>query len=736
MKKKNFLKKTLAISLAAMFILGSAPLAGLCGFELPSLFASAADETNYMYTEKDNQITVTGHNNPVGKLTIPETINGMPVTKIAYGAFSDCEMITSVSIPATVSLIDLHAFNGCKSLSSVTFEKRTEDQLLKIDNWAFMDCSALSSINLEDSNVVTMGGGVFKDCTTLAKIVMPDTLINVDGGTFYGCTNLSDVTLSKNMTVLYSFGPQILGFFYGCENLTEITIPANITTIGTEAFKNSGIKKINFEENCKLTTISSQAFCGSNLESINIPATVALIEANAFADCKKLTSVTFEKRAEDQLLEIQSLAFSGCKLLSSINLEDSNVITMGGGVFRNCSALTKVVMPDTLINVDGGIFYGCTNLSDVTLSKNMTALYCFGARMEGFFYECENLTEITIPAKITIIDYDAFCNSGLEKINFEENSKLTAIAAQSFIGTKLQSIRIPASVSSIERIAFQNTKELKYIVFEGNENLEIANYAFYKCDKLTDVYYSGSEEEWNNNVIINETGNEALLNATMHFNSNGPETEISIVNNSGKTSFETGENISLSANIKFADGDMKIAWYVDGAKAGEGADFSFTADKAGKIEVKAACIDESGNILTSDYVTLTVAEKPVVEEPEVTVPAPAVTIRNNNGTKTINYGETLKLTAVVKDMPSDAKIYWYVNGEKAGEGTTFEVSPESGTVKVTVKIVDENGADYAGTEISDSQNVSVNSGFLQKIIAFFMKLFGISRTVTQAFFVK
>ncbi|MBQ3007550.1 MAG: leucine-rich repeat protein [Clostridia bacterium] len=551
MAKKNLFKKTLALALAAVLTFGALPLAGFCAIKLPSLgslTASAAEDTNYLYTTTDNQITITGHNNPVGKLAIPDAIDGLPVTIISSGAFSGCDMITSVSIPSGISMIEPSAFADCSSLTSVTFETRSENQLLEISNFAFSGCTSLSSINLEDSNVINMGGNVFKDCSTLETIIMPDSLINVEGGVFYRCTSLSNVTLSENMTALNDFGSRLEGFFYGCTSLSEIEIPANITTIGYDAFHDSGISKITFAENNKLTTVSSLAFCNSKLRSITIPATVTLIDSQAFQDCASLTSVTFEKRSEDQVLQIGNHAFSGCTSLSSINLEDSNIISMGGNVFRDCSTLEKIIMPDSLINVEGGVFYRCTNLKDVTLSKNMTALNCFGARFEGFFYGCENLTEITIPAKVTIIDYDAFCDSGIQKITFEENSKLTTISSQAFCNSRLKSIRIPASVNSIERIAFKGT-ELEWIAFDGNKNLEIANHVFDGCSNLTDVYYSGTEEEWNE-IIINENGNDYFLNAAMHFNFTGvPQNKLGNTEYDVSASFDYGcydEDVELS----------------------------------------------------------------------------------------------------------------------------------------------------------------------------------------------
>lgn len=113
----------------------------------------------------------------------------------------------------------------------------------------------------------------------------------------------------------------------------------------------------------------------------------------------------------------------------------------------------------------------------------------------------------------------------------------------------------------------------------------------------------------------------------------------------------------------------------------------------------------------------------------------SVRIKNKTDNKTINYGETLRLTAEITNQPINANIFWYVDGIKRGEGLVFEVSPESGSVEVTARLVDANGNilnDKDGNEISDSQKVSVNSGFFQKLISFFKNLFGINRTVIQA----
>lgn len=112
-----------------------------------------------------------------------------------------------------------------------------------------------------------------------------------------------------------------------------------------------------------------------------------------------------------------------------------------------------------------------------------------------------------------------------------------------------------------------------------------------------------------------------------------------------------------------------------------------------------------------------------------------VSIKNNPKSKTIKYGETLKLTAITSAvLPEGTSIAWYIDGAKKGEGETFNVTFESGTKTVTVKIIDENGKslkDADGNEISASEEVTVKAGFFQKLISFFKNLFGANREIVQ-----
>ena len=181
----------------------------------------------------------------------------------------------------------------------------------------------------------------------------------------------------------------------------------------------------------------------------------------------------------------------------------------------------------------------------------------------------------------------------------------------------------------------------------------------------------------------------------------------------------------------------------------EGADFEINpvfspadaTDKRYTLSSNSECVSINGNVITAvsegvAVLTVTSIDGNYSDTVEIKISkTPELKIRNNPDIKTINYGETLRLTADILYKPEKASVWWYVDGVKSGEGEMFEISPQSGSVEVTVNLVNADGtviADKDGNEISDSQTISVKSGFLQKLISFFKNLFGIDRTVVQS----
>ena len=111
---------------------------------------------------------------------------------------------------------------------------------------------------------------------------------------------------------------------------------------------------------------------------------------------------------------------------------------------------------------------------------------------------------------------------------------------------------------------------------------------------------------------------------------------------------------------------------------------------------------------------------------------------NTPSIQTVNYGETLVLSAESSYLPSRASIAWTVDGSGvstavSADGTECRVtSIATGNVTVKATVVDENGeviTNSNGDEISDSIMLKSNAGFWQKIVSFFKNLFGVNRVI-------
>ena len=190
----------------------------------------------------------------------------------------------------------------------------------------------------------------------------------------------------------------------------------------------------------------------------------------------------------DIVTSIKEYAFSDCESLTSIEIPAS-VTYIGRSAFSRCKSLTSIEIPASVTYIDNYAFRDCTSLTSVTFAEG-SQLTDIG---EESFYYCTSLTGIERPASVTYIGCSAFkfCQS-LASVNFAEGSQLTDIGYEAFRGcTSLTSIEIPTSVTSI------------------------GSSAFWHCP-LTDVYYTGSEEEWAK--ISVGSGNDYLTNATIHYN--------------------------------------------------------------------------------------------------------------------------------------------------------------------------------------------------------------------------
>ena len=117
-----------------------------------------------------------------------------------------------------------------------------------------------------------------------------------------------------------------------------------------------------------------------------------------------------------------------------------------------------------------------------------------------------------MPDSLVSIGNRAFAAcTALEKVTFGKG--LTEIGEMAFVFTPLQNVVLGQNVKTIGCGAFGMCQNLKTVTIPKTVTL-IEEDAFYGCEKLTDVYYSGTRAQWDR-IWIDE-GNQWLTDAVIH----------------------------------------------------------------------------------------------------------------------------------------------------------------------------------------------------------------------------
>lgn len=316
---------------------------------------------------------------------------------------------------------------------------------------------------------ITNGEVTITDCDTSAReIVVPNTIegypvTKIGDMAFFGCSGLASITISDSV--------KSIGYsaFYNCTSLTAVDIPRNVTSIGDSAFSQcTALTKVDIPYG--VTSIGGSVFANcTSLTAVDIPHSVTSVGDSAFYNCTALTEVHLPYSVKS----IGESAFNKCKALKVISIP-YGVECIEWGTFAECSSLASITIPDSVTSIGPNAFSSCSSLTSVTIPKGVAVIE------ESAFYNCSGLTTITIPNSVCVI------------------------GSLSFYGcSSLTSVTIHKSVTGIYSNAFNN------------------------CYKLNEVYYMGTEDQWN--AINIYFGNDKLTSANIMYHEECEEVELSEV---------------------------------------------------------------------------------------------------------------------------------------------------------------------------------------------------------------
>ena len=439
--------------------------------------------------------------------------------------FQNCTGLTTVTVPNNITTIQEFAFAGCNSITNITLpfvgESRTATGYSSAFGYIFGYNTTgssgstgyyrsgapkrgdICSVDGKYSRYIKSWNGRESEYTvfysqqyyyntpsSIKTVIITDATC-IPGGSFNYCQYITTIVLNDMITSIGAYA------FCNDIGIKDFEFPNCVTNIGDYAFKNcTGLTNIEIPNGVKSIGDGSFINC-TGLSSIQIPDSVTDIGSSAFKNCTGLSNI----KISNKITEIHVCTFEGCTGLTSVSLPNG-ITTINEYAFKDCIGLREVTIPDSVTLISDAVFSGCSSLESISLPfvgrKRITPSDTFQYPLGFIFgeYSFSGATEVRqsyhhgnlsndylskyyIPSSLkfititdsTYIPYHAFqgCNM-IKEISITK--KVISIADGAFDRCSVRSITLPDSIVSIGRDAF------------------------YNCSSLTEIYYIGTEEQW------------------------------------------------------------------------------------------------------------------------------------------------------------------------------------------------------------------------------------------------
>ena len=445
------------------------------------------------------------------------------------------------------------------------------------------------------------------------------------------------------------------------------------------------IRRSELKEACvpdSVTKIGSNAFSGfENLEKVEIPSYSAEIADNAFSNSPNVVLYCKSGSTVQSYAELNNIMY----VLMDGPTADFEVKNNQLVSYKGNSENPKI--PSGVISIGAKAFKGNGTVKNLELPSSVTSIF------SGAFADCSALEEIFIPHTVTTIAVDAFNGT---------NAKIVCYAN-----------------SIAHQFAIDNGIEFELVKVNLNNTSLVLKVGEYSVITAT------PEQEYIESIEMNWKSSD---------------TSIATVDESGKVTAKNSGEVTISAiapngstlatcSVNVIPNVYKVSWVVEGKTTTQ-------TYEVGKTIIAPENPSKNGYIFVgwTPFVPSTMPAYDLIFTAVFEVSDPVIADVVNKPTQTtISYGDAIVLHVDESKIPAGGRVEWTAsngNFSYSANGTTCTITPnKKGDTTFTATVYDAEGNIIS----ADEQVMTSKAGFFDKIIAFFKKLFGLTKTIPEVY---